>query len=1431
MDKATRLLFLAVAVVLGLAMAAGAFQDLPAHAQTPVPGVTVSETSLEIEEGNSDTYDVELDAMPTGDVTVTIGGIMGTDLILDKSSLTFTDQNWNTRQTVTVSATADDDATHDRATLTHAASGGGYDSVSTDLPVTVTDITRMRLVAVVDKRVLEGESKPIRALLPMPLDEDVTISVAVVQTRGRADQYVLSANTRLTIAAGATESTGEVIFTSLDDFENEVSRSFDATLTPDHPRVDEDTESFSVIEDDHTIVDLEVAPWTIFENGGEARLRALKYRLHEGVVKMAVSLEPSGRATLRSTTLTFEPGSVYSTETLTITAVDNAADEPDQTITISATVTEGRGVWTPLPLKLTVVDDDNMSPEVALVLTPLHVREGLVSTVTAVANGPLGDEATITVSASPGHTDTRTDDFVLSANTVLTIPVGGTRSTGTVTIATVDDMLGGGVNNPFSGRGRSREVMVSGTVTGGGGVADPADQTLTILDDDRPVLAALVATPATISEGEDSEVSTITLRAFQPVPADMIVTVQQGYESDAAELSENRVLMIAAGETESTGVVTLTARQDDDKTHEVVGVRARTSGDNQFVKVQYYVDVFIIDDDIENAWVMVSPVPARMYEGETSTVIAKLSQTLPDDVTITIGFDESHPDHTATEDDFTLSANRTLTIPAGSMSSTGLVTLTASDDEYYGPGQSRKIIMDVSATGIDQSKVGKHSDWVIRDDESTPQVTLAVAPASIAESDGQSTVTASLNTIVEGDVVVTVATALDVAAKPDDFTQSGTLLTIPAGQKNSTGNVTISAVNDDDDGPDKHLVVTGTAEVMGMEESGLVWFPHPEGLTITDDDAPSSLTVNFKESGYSVTEGSIEEIVLTLDDDPERTVTIPLSWSNKDGASDSDHNGVPTDVTFNAGETEKSFEFSAVSDRIGDPGEKVSINLGDLPSGVTKGTPSETVVTIGDVDLQGSTTVSFGADTYGVSEGSFTTITVVMSHAPGSDAIIPIQRTNQGASDSDYSGVHTSVTFGPTDTEKTITFTATDDAEDDDGESVDLTFVNLPTGVSTGSPSTTTVTITDNDVSSVSVSKTELTVTEQDTTGDNYMVVLGSRPSASVTVTVAGYSGTDATPNPDSLTFTTSNWHIPQEVTVTAGNDADTTTDLVTLTHSAVSTDTRYSGISIASLTVTVNDNDTANTAPTFSVSTQTREVPENTGANVNIGDALPAATDADGDTLTYSLGGTDAASFTLNIVSRQLKTKSGVSYDFEAKPRYSVMLEVSDDRGGTASLAVAVNITDVDEPTGESEKPPQIYIYFTEKYGENKPLDDNAQNTIRADCSVEKYFRAFWTDPNDPPADEWVESYRIFRIGANRGSSTETMEELTGEIEVLQTKFRYTRGIKRYPELIGKVRLHSEGNRYVSFSFKVKGRYGDAWSAESRPTLLSCSQVDDTNQ
>ncbi len=102
-------------------------------------GITVSTPTLTIEEGDSDTYTVKLATEPTGAVKVSIGGASETDLTVSPSSLTFTRDNWNTAQMVTVKAAEDDDAVDDTATLTHTASGGNYNPVGRNLKVTVED--------------------------------------------------------------------------------------------------------------------------------------------------------------------------------------------------------------------------------------------------------------------------------------------------------------------------------------------------------------------------------------------------------------------------------------------------------------------------------------------------------------------------------------------------------------------------------------------------------------------------------------------------------------------------------------------------------------------------------------------------------------------------------------------------------------------------------------------------------------------------------------------------------------------------------------------------------------------------------------------------------------------------------------------------------------------------------------------------------------------------------------------------------------------------------------------------------------------------------------------------------------------------------------------------------------------------------------------
>ena len=106
---------------------------------------------------------------------------------------------------------------------------------------------------------------------------------------------------------------------------------------------------------------------------------------------------------------------------------------------------------------------------------------------------------------------------------------------------------------------------------------------------------------------------------------------------------------------------------------------------------------------------------------------------------------------------------------------------------------------------------------------------------------------------------------------------------------------------------------------------------------------------------------------------------------------------------------------------------------------------------------------------------------------------------------------------------------------------------------------------------------------------------------------------------------------------------------------------------------------DPVNTPPTFQQENTTREVEENSPAGTAVGDPV-TATDADDDTLTYTLEGTDAASFQIVSTSGQIQTKSGITYDYETKEEYAVTVRADDGKGGTDTIAVAIDLLDVDE-------------------------------------------------------------------------------------------------------------------------------------------------------
>ena len=102
------------------------------------------------------------------------------------------------------------------------------------------------------------------------------------------------------------------------------------------------------------------------------------------------------------------------------------------------------------------------------------------------------------------------------------------------------------------------------------------------------------------------------------------------------------------------------------------------------------------------------------------------------------------------------------------------------------------------------------------------------------------------------------------------------------------------------------------------------------------------------------------------------------------------------------------------------------------------------------------------------------------------------------------------------------------------------------------------------------------------------------------------------------------------------------------------------------------------NSSPEFpATETGNRGVDENTGPGQNIGTPV-AATDPDDDTLTYTLGGSDADAFDIVTSSGQLQTKAAL--DYETTNSYSVTVTATDIPGLSADIDVTITVTNVDE-------------------------------------------------------------------------------------------------------------------------------------------------------
>ena len=576
------------------------------------PGVSVSETALTIAEGDTGSYTIVLDTEPTADVTVTIQASADADMAVDQTALTFTADNWNTPQTVTVSATQDDDAVvDDPVTITHAVSGGDYEGVTAaDIEVTIVEDDTAGVTISTDAlEVTEGGSQSYTVVLDTEPAADVTITI---QAPADADMAVDQTALTFTADNWNTPQTIKVTATQDDDAVTDDPVTITHAVSGgDYEGVTAADVEVTITEDDTPGVSVSETALTIAEGGSQSYTIVLDTEPAADVT-VTIQVPVDADMAVDQTALTFTADNWNAPQTIKVTAAqddDAVADDPG---TITHTVSGGdyEGV-TAAAVEVTIVEDDTAG--VTISTDALEVTEGGSQSYTIVLDTEPAADVTVTIQV-PVDADMAVDQ------TALTFTADNWNAPQTVTVSATQD------DDAVADDPRTITHAVSGGDYEG---VTAAAVEVTIVEDDTPRVS-VSETALTITEGNTGSY-TIVLDT-EPA-ADVTVTIQVPVDADMAV--DQTALTFTADNWNAPQTVTVSATQDDDAvaddprtiTHAVSG------GDYEGVTAAA-VEVTIVEDDTPR--VSVSETALTITEGNTGSYTIVLDTEPAADVTVTI---------------------------------------------------------------------------------------------------------------------------------------------------------------------------------------------------------------------------------------------------------------------------------------------------------------------------------------------------------------------------------------------------------------------------------------------------------------------------------------------------------------------------------------------------------------------------------------------------------------------------------------------------------------------------------------------------------------------------------------------------------------------------------------------------------------------------
>ncbi|GAB4279918.1 MAG: hypothetical protein Fur0025_07540 [Oscillatoriaceae cyanobacterium] len=438
------------------------------------PGVTITQTggNTELTEGSiTDTYTIQLNTLPTGNVQITATADAQTQVSLDgvnfaaSQTLTFTPTNGITPQTVTVRA-IDDTTPEDYHSggITHAISNSADANYPTTMTVGdvnphITDNDISYTLTGSSTTVTEGNSGSQQITYNIArtgaINETSNVDFNFSGTAANTIDYnlvsitgtgVTAAGSTITFAPNATQSTitVEVLGDQIDeDNETFILSLLNPTATGTPTVIGSPVTSTITDDDTAAFIINPTSGLTTTEAGGTSSFDV--HLTSQPTANVAINLSSSNTAegTIDKNSLTFTPANWNTPQTVTITGVDDLVDDGNiayNIITAAATSTDAKynGINAD-DIAVTNIDNDIAGVTITQTGGNTQLTEGSITDTYSIALNTLPTGNVQITATADAQTQVSLDGVNFAASQTLTFTNVNGMTPQTVTVRAIND--------------------------------------------------------------------------------------------------------------------------------------------------------------------------------------------------------------------------------------------------------------------------------------------------------------------------------------------------------------------------------------------------------------------------------------------------------------------------------------------------------------------------------------------------------------------------------------------------------------------------------------------------------------------------------------------------------------------------------------------------------------------------------------------------------------------------------------------------------------------------------------------------------------------------------------------------------------------------------------------------------------------------------